>query len=87
MKKPEKKKCIAYKPHYKCGSNMGLCSECYRNQAIDDYEKFLPSKEEIKDIIYNKVKDKETKAVNSWYEWLGKSLAKALNKRLRGEEC
>jgi len=71
MERPTKRKCIAMKPNYKCGSNMGLCSECHRNQAIDQYEAYLQD--------YNLIPKSECTV-----EGIGKIILKGLGKPLDG---
>ena len=72
MKKPEKKdSCIYGDSDYERGVESGY------NWACDDYEKFLPSEEEINCIIFEQYPFmKEVQLV---------ILAKAISKRLRGE--
>lgn len=78
MKRPEKELHTHNSiPNYVDGLEEG-CITCVRNKAIDDYEKFLPTSDEIEEIIYRVIWDSITKEGRH-------SLAQEIIKRLRGK--
>jgi len=83
MKKPEKKGHI--------GGDLEKAWDNGYNQAIDDYEKFLPSEEEIVEILKNKGSyvaiDKTMQQELGGFikKWSRRELAKAIHKRLGGK--
>lgn len=92
MNKPERKQ-YSYIGHTQPTCR---CSECIKidihNRAIDDYENFLPSEEEIAKIIKNPPKIKMvyegiTQPLLSplWLASKPNDIAKAISKRIRGD--
>lgn len=55
------------------------------NQAIDDYEKFLPSEEEIEKILFEYTFDIGGAGCGAGYGMNVDDAAKAIHKRIRGE--
>lgn len=79
IKKPEKKVVTKYKECSVCGDRYINEKDAGYNQACDDYEKFLPSEEEIRQIL-------ETPNFDiSLNDKLKEDLAKAISKRIRSE--
>jgi len=87
MKKPEKKYC-------KSAPHCGYCDDCNiykgRNQAIDEYEKWLPSEEEIKKevrfVTIPMKQDLSKKLLLGSVDWdlFAERIAKAISKRIKG---
>lgn len=91
MNKPEKKEILSSD---KYSSDPDICfGKRYYNQACDDYEAFLLGEEELKKILQeislsrpmNKVTIKTGQDFTLWEEDI-EAIAKALSKRIRGEE-
>lgn len=84
MKKPEKRKCTVEQTIVGISSCRGnqwqVCRDCYRNQTIDDYEKFLPSEKEILKIISEVYSNLGNDGVDD------SDLAKAISKRIGGKK-
>ena len=79
MKRPEKKE--INKNKY---STDQLRYPFGYNQACDDYEKFLPSEEEIIEVIANHYELFKPYPKHTLLEF--KKIAKAISKRIRGEK-
>ncbi len=86
MNKPEKKKIPKRK---KYDSVIAVVMDLHKNigynQACDEYDKFLPSEEEIAEILGQCYTTKE----NQWKQvdsTLMKTIVSAISKRIRGEK-
>ena len=76
-KRPEKKECILEQSEWDRNYNKRTKA---RNDTIDEFERFLPSKEELEDIILECHRDADGEHT---YTPTGFEISKAISKRLR----